>query len=197
MRIKLPYFTVENELGFNQEHFSDIMMKLGGCAAVTACDSLIYFKKYFSLDMPCPCAADDISRSDYTAFARKMKPYLRPRLKGISSTEIYVNGVRSYLDSVGCKNLSLSGCDNVSDTAETEKIITSQLEKGYPLPCLTLGNGHRDMKDFVWHWYMVTGYESMGTETYVNAVSYGGERRLRLSHLWQKGGGLIIFSLTD
>lgn len=38
MKKELQYFKIEGAWGGSQEWFSDRMMRLGGCAAVTACD---------------------------------------------------------------------------------------------------------------------------------------------------------------
>ena len=46
MQKELDYFMIEHSYGGNQEWFLDPMMKIGGCAAVTACDSSIYFDCY-------------------------------------------------------------------------------------------------------------------------------------------------------
>lgn len=46
MQKELDYFTIEHSYGGNQDWFWDPMMKIGGCAAVTACDSSIYFDCY-------------------------------------------------------------------------------------------------------------------------------------------------------
>ena len=42
MKKELQYFKIEEAWGGSQEWFSDRMMRLGGCAAVTACDSCIF-----------------------------------------------------------------------------------------------------------------------------------------------------------
>ena len=42
MKKELEYFYIGKAYGGNQEWFFDAMMRIGGCAAVTACDSCIY-----------------------------------------------------------------------------------------------------------------------------------------------------------
>lgn len=46
MKHELPYFYIGSAYGGNQDWLTDRMMNLGGCAAVTACDSSIYFTRY-------------------------------------------------------------------------------------------------------------------------------------------------------
>ena len=78
-KIELPYFTVSGKPGFDQDGFSDKWMKLGGCGAVTAMESCIYFDIYFGTRL-CPIRLfsseedfmlrRDISRKDYIYFSR-------------------------------------------------------------------------------------------------------------------------------
>ena len=51
MKKELQYFKIEEAWGGSQEWFSDRMMRLGGCAAVTACDSCIFFDLYKGTDL--------------------------------------------------------------------------------------------------------------------------------------------------
>lgn len=44
--MELGYYLVDGEYGWDQEKFTDLIMKKGGCGAVTACDSCIYFSRY-------------------------------------------------------------------------------------------------------------------------------------------------------
>ena len=46
MKKELDYFRIGNSYGGNQDWFLDFMMKIGGCAALTACDSCIYLDLY-------------------------------------------------------------------------------------------------------------------------------------------------------
>jgi len=56
----------------------------------------------------------------------------------------------------------------------------------------------RTMDDFVWHWYILNGYEEFEDTFMVKAVTYGTWRWLDLKMLWttghQRKGGLILFS---
>ena len=85
MRKELAYFKIESDYGGNQERFPDLMMKLGGCAAITACDCSIYFDIYKGTTLY-PYALDHLTRKDYFQFGMAMKPYLRPRWTGLRFT---------------------------------------------------------------------------------------------------------------
>ena len=199
MKKELGFFKVGNDYGFNQDRFSNIMMKMGGCAAVTACDSFIYFKKHKYLESLYPYDADIISKEDYIAFSNIIKPYLHPRISGIDSLEIYINGVNAYLSDIGEKRLALSGFSGNESTDSARNFIVSQINGGYPIPCLTLRHSNPALKDFVWHWYLITGYEITDKTTMVKLVSYGEYVMFDLNTLWNTGyshrGGLIKFKI--
>lgn len=46
MSKELKYFKIGSAYGGCQDWFSDYMMRIGGCGALTACDSSIYFDLY-------------------------------------------------------------------------------------------------------------------------------------------------------
>ena len=54
------------------------------------------------------------------------------------------------------------------------------------------------MEDYVWHWYIINGYEQFDNTLMVKTVTYGKWRWFDLAILWDTGkspkGGLIIFS---
>ena len=95
MKKELPYFKIEEARGGNQEWFPDRMMRLGGCAVVTACDSCIFFDLYKETHLY-PFDRKNITKADYIRFGMEMKPYLRPRWSGIDTLDIYMEGFGKY-----------------------------------------------------------------------------------------------------
>ena len=59
-------------------------------------------------------------------------------------------------------------------------------------------NSNPDMEDYVWHWYIINGYEAFADSFMVKTVTYGTWRWFDLAVLWDTGyerkGGLILFS---
>ena len=198
---ELPHFYIGSSLGGQQEWYSrltDFGMHVGGCAAVTACDCAIYFEKYFGLRGLYPFDLENISREDYLRFGKIMEPYLYPRWSGVDKLEIYLDGFGRFLKdrNVDLKLSPWSGENNLSDTRQ---VICRQIDAGYPLPCLILNHQERALQDYVWHWFILNGYEVHGEEFFVKAVSYGIGRRFNFVTLWLTGysrkGGLILFAL--
>lgn len=199
MKKELDFFTVGNDYGFDQDKFTGVVMKIGGCAAVTACDSFIYIKKYKNIESLYPYDASNVTKEDYIAFSNVIKPYLHPRMSGIDSLEIYIGGVNAYLADIGENRLKLSGFSGNESAESAEKFIISQIDGGYPIPCLVLRHSNPVLKDYVWHWFLITGYEVFGDTAMVKIVSYGEYMWLSLDALWNTGysrrGGLIKFTL--
>ena len=46
------YYYIDGDYGWNQEKFTDPIMKGGGCAAVTACDICIFLSRFFGEKNP-------------------------------------------------------------------------------------------------------------------------------------------------
>ena len=197
MKIELPYFKIGNSLGGQQDWFPEYMMRIGGCAAVTACDCSIYFELYKNLRGLYPFDVKNISKNDYIKFSDVMKPYLHPRWQGIDKLSIYIDGFTKFLRDRGENNLKVLGWDGHNDFKASHMVLKYQIDNGYPIPCLTLYHKNRIFEDYVWHWFLITGYEIDGDNWKVKLTSYGVGRWFNFDMLWDTGfankGGLIVF----
>lgn len=195
MKKELEYFKIDGDYGFNQDKFKDPLMKMGGCAAVTACDVCIYLDKYRGTNLY-PFDESNINYGDYIEFSKIMKPYLHPRIAGINKLSIYTDGLGKYIESRG-GSITLKGFEGYEKFTDAAKIIKEQIDKEIPVPFLTLYHGDRQFKDYEWHWYIINGYELYGDTLMVKAVTYGEWSWLDFSALWDtkrksKGGFIII-----
>ena len=198
MKKELDYFYIGSNLGWNQNDFKTYWMKIGGCGAVTACDSFVYFKKYFGNDRLYPHNVEKVDYDEYYAFTNVIKPYLRPRITGIDRLDIYIDGVRQYFDDVGENSLEISGYEGYNKYEDAKLILKNQIDKRYIVPMLVLNNKNTIVKDYVWHWFLLGGYEETEAKLMVKAITYGSYRWLDFADLWNSGhrrkGGLIIYS---
>ena len=198
MRKELPYFKIGSSYGGNQDWYADAWMRRGGCAAETACELSIYLAKYYGLSALCPFDPEQINQKVYVDFGQQMKPYLRPRFGGIDKLSIYQEGYGQYLADHGVK-LQLEGWEGTNTVARTAEVVRQQIDKGMPIPCLVLKHRAPSMNFYVWHWFMLTGYEYFEDICMVKAVTYGSWNWLDLRTLWQSGyrrkGGLILAGL--
>lgn len=198
MKKELKFFMIEEDYGFQQDRFLDPMMKLGGCAAVTACDASIYFDLYWGTHLY-PYDVHALSRRDYVRFSKQMKPYLKPRRGGVSRLELYIDGYGQYLRDRGEQRIWMRGLSGTRPANEAWQALKKQIDRGIPVPCLILKHKNPAYDDYVWHWFMLTGYEETPrTEAHlVKAVTYGTWNWIDFDGLWNTGeeerGGLILF----
>ena len=198
---ELPHFYIGESLGGQQKWYSritDFAMNVGGCAAVSACDCAIYFAKYFGLRGLYPFDLENISREDYLRFGKIMELYLYPRWTGVDKLEIYLDGFGRFLQERGV-DLKLSGWLGENNFDDTRKIICRQIDAGILIPCLNLKHKAAELQKYVWHWFILNGYEVRGENFFVKAVSYGIGRWINFATLWETGyerkGGLILFEI--
>lgn len=202
MKKELDYFTIEKSYGGNQDWFFDITMKMGGCAAVTACDSCIFLDKYKSTSLA-PFKKTEITKKEYIGFSKQMKPYLRPRMSGINTLQLYIDGFDAYLNKKKSDTIALEGFSGEKEyTLAVEKVI-EQVDAGFLIPTLLLRHKNVKFKDYVWHWFLIIGYqyENMASNDFlVKVVTYGSYRWLNLKDLWdtnyEQKGGMILFHAT-
>ncbi len=196
MRKELPYFLVEEAFGGWQEWFPDYRMRVGGCAAVTACDVSIFCDLYRGTHLY-PFDVHHITKKDYIRFGMEMKPYLRPRWSGIDHLDIYTSGFEKFLKDKGETSLTMDGWDGNFPYEATKNQVRAQLDAGYPIPCLTLKHRAPSMMDYTWHWYILGGYAEFDQTLMVKVITYGSWRWMDLSEIWHTGfrrkGGLILF----
>ncbi|MCI8835228.1 MAG: hypothetical protein HFH24_07625 [Ruminococcus sp.] len=196
MKKELEYFRIEEAYGGDQEWFLDPMMRIGGCAAVTACDSCIYFDLYKGTKLY-PYEKKQLTKKEYRRFGMRMKPYLRPRWSGIDTLEIYMEGFQKYLADQGCTAIRMLPFSGSRSVSEAKEVVKEQIDRRFPVPCLVLNHQNRAFKDYEWHWFLLTGYADSKGEDQVKIVTYGGRTWLDFAALWDTGyarkGGLILY----
>ena len=201
MKKELPYFNIEECRGGCQSWFPDPVMKLGGCAAIAACETCIYLSLYKGTEELYPFNIKKLNKKDYLSFCMEMKPYLRPRIQGIDTLELFMGGFRGYLDNSAVSCLTMEGFSGRLSERHAETAVRSQIDAGLPIPFLLLNHKNRKFKDFVWHWFMVAGYEDSDNGFNIRTITYGKERYLPLSELWdteyEKKGGMILYHLNE
>lgn len=199
MKRELKHFKIGNSYGGNQDWFPTFMMRIGGCGAETACDSSIYFALYRGLSKIAPENAAGISRDEYVRFAYKMKPYLSPRMTGIDRLEIYIDGYSDYLRSCGETRLSMTPFGGSEPYEKAREAVKRQIDGGYPVPTLILNHSNKALEDYVWHWFLINGYDGSGADFSVKTVTYSHYRWLSLKDLWNTGhsrrGGFVLYNI--
>lgn len=200
MKHELPHFQIGDSYGGNQDWFPTFMMRIGGCGAESACDSSIYFALYRGLTAIAPENAAAIDKEDYIRFAYEMKPYLSPRMSGIDRLDIYMDGYAQFLKDRGETRLTMEPLDGTEPYKAAQDAVTRQIHQGYPIPTLILNHRNKALDDYIWHWFLINGYDDSEGRFLVKAVTYSRFEWLDFQELWDTGhtrrGGLILFQLS-
>ena len=199
MKHELKHFHIGNSYGGNQGWFPTFMMRIGGCGAETACDSSIYFALHRGLAGIAPENAASITKDAYIRFAYEMKPYLSPRMSGIDRLDIYMEGYAQYLKDHGETHLTMKPLDGKEPYETAQAAVRSQIDQGYPIPTLILNHRSKALHDYVWHWFLINGYDDTNGSFLVKAVTYSKYEWLDFQQLWNTGherrGGLVLYHL--
>jgi hypothetical protein len=128
-----------------------------------------------------------------------MRPYLSPRPSGINKTGIYVRGFRDYLAALPDTGLRVRSVDGHAPLETAAETIRGQIDSGFPVPYLMLLHHDSALDDYMWHWFLLNGYDDPGNGFLVRAVTYGKEPWLDLPYLWDtrrtQKGGFIVFTV--
>ena len=199
MKKELDYFMVGSSYGGNQDWFRTFMMRIGGCAAETACDSSLYFAIYKEIEGVYPFDCRKLSREDYVEFAHMMEKYLWPRMSGIYKLSTYVEGYSKYLQDRGISRIAMDTLDGNAPYELASEAVRKQIDDGCPVPILILRHRDRDFEDYVWHWFLINGYDDSEDSMMVKAVTYSSYQWLDFRKLWDTGhqnkGGLILYKI--
>ena len=199
MKHELDHFYIGDSYGGNQDWFPTFMMRIGGCGAETACDSSVYFALHRGLTEIAPGNASDLTREGYVRFAYEMKPYLSPRSTGIDRLDIYIDGYAQYLRDRGETRLDMSPLHGTEPYETAEEAVRYQIDHGYPIPTLVLNHRNKKYRNYVWHWFLLNGYDDSGDMFKVKAVTYGSCKWLDLGELWNTGrerrGGFVLYHI--
>ena len=171
-------------------------MRMGGCAAETACEMCIYLDRYKGTDLY-PFDKNNITKAQYARFGNIMKPYLHPRLAGVNRLSIFIDGFKKYLDD-NDSSIKLTGVEGSEDTETAKQKIIAQIDSEIPVPFLCLNHSNRRFKEYEWHWFLINGYDDTSGRLKIKAVTYSEYEWLDFEELWNTGrlpkGGFIILN---
>ena len=197
MKRELEHFYIGESYGGSQDWFPTFMMRMGGCAAETACDSSIYFAIHRGLLGIAPDNAAALSKKNYICYAYVMKPYLSPRPGGVDRVETYIDGYTKYLRERGETRLQVTPLQGTEPYTAAQDAVKHQIDHEYPVPMLILRHRDKRYADYVWHWFLLNGYDDTTNTFLVKAVTYSSYEWLDFGELWNTGfskrGGLVLY----
>jgi hypothetical protein len=117
-------------------------------------------------------------------------------MQGINTLELFIDGFTKYLSEYGDGSVQLDtfSIENTLDRAK--EVIRQQIDQQLPIPYLLLRHKSYSMKNLVWHWFLVIGYEEFEDEFQIKIATYGNYSWLSLKELWNTGhsekGGMVL-----
>lgn len=193
-KIEIDYFTIEGTPGGNQEWCTDFWMHLGGCAALAACDLSICLSRNYDMKSCCPFDTKNMTKRQYVDFSMVMKPYIHPRMGGVTKLSIFTEGYGRYLKDRGYE-VEFETCPGEQSFEEARSFIKNALKKNLPVPFLLLRHRDKSFKDLNWHWFMITGYDVKCGRSILKYHTYGEELEVDFYQLWTTGmdhkGGMV------
>lgn len=200
MKRELEFIRVQGFYGGSQSWFWDPLLKMGGCAAVTACEVSAYLAGTFP-DMRSlyPFEIDQskaITKPDFIQFGKLMKPHIPPRAGGVSKLSLYEDGFLSYVKTTGL-SLEMDYLEGDEPYEKAEAFLKSKIDLGIAVPFLLLKHKDSEFTDYTWHWFTMTGYEEDIESLDFHAIfsTYGKQHKVSFRRLWETGyeekGGMI------
>lgn len=166
----IDYFEIEGTPGGNQEWCTDFWMYLGGCGALAACDLSICLARNYGLSECYPADAWNLTKKDYVDFSTKMKPYIHPRVGGVTKLSMFTDGCGQYLKDCGYQ-AEFETLNGDRTYEEAKEFVENAIERNLPVIYLMLRHRDKELKDLNWHWFCVTGYKIKKEKTENNKVA--------------------------
>lgn len=193
-RIRIDYFKTDGIPGGSQAWFTDYWMRIGGCAALAACDMTICLAKNHGLRDLCSFNSRKINREDYIRLGMIMKNYIRPRVGGVVKTSIYTRGLGRYLNERGYR-AEFMECQGKEDYDRAVQFVREALSLNLPVAYLMLLHSDKRFEHLNWHWFTITGMEIKNGRVKLTYHTYGGANTVDFSDLWHTGriwkGGMV------
>ena len=93
--------------------------------------------------------------------------------------------------------MEISGFEGYNEYEDAKSIVKMQIDNEYIVPMLMLKNANAVVRDYVWHWFLLGGYDEVDYKFMVKVITYGDYRWIDFEDLWNSGhrrkGGLIIY----
>ena len=197
---ELEFISIDEKYyGGDQNWHSHRMMKLGGCSAVTACETCIWMAKAkLSLRNLYPFDPQQVTRADFLRFFERMFYYLHPGIGGMTSIDKFAAQIGKYISTTGADTRTRVLRGN-ADYGQAEAFVKQSLDNGFPVMYLMLKHRNPVFADYEWHWFTLTGYEDDGADMDITFATWGEKHTFSLRQAWDTGkawrGGMV--ALTD
>ncbi len=201
-RVSLDFITIDGKYyGGDQNWHSHTMMKLGGCSAITVCETCIYLAKTFeSLRGLYPFDPNNVTKQDFLDFFEIVFRYVYPGIGGLASIPKFERMMGQYLEATGA-DVQVRSIEGTEPYDLAEAFVREALDAGIPVMYLMLKHKDIAFDDYEWHWFTVTGYEQTAGDFFVDFATWGTKHRFSLRRAWETGktkrGGMVAVGPTS
>lgn len=162
--------------GGNQDWFVDVWARKAGCASVSATDIFIYYTKH----------EREFAKTMYLDYMNEMFKLMEPGKRGFPYVYIYARRLSRLLNN--CK-YRIYRRPLVYDAS---KIIIDSINHGHPLGLLILTHRRRKVRDDLWHWVTIVGYEETEKGLDIVFLDCGEEKRIPARIIFEKNRFNIV-----
>ena len=173
MILDYPKVYIEDKLvghGGNQDWFLDSWARKAGCARVSATDIFLYYTKKdhtFNKDM-------------YLDHMNEMFKLMEPQKRGFPYVYLYARRLSKLLDN--CKYYIL----RKPNVEIAMKVVKESIDSANPLGLLILTHRRRQIRDDLWHWVTIVGYEETGEGLDIVFLDCGEIKRIPARIVFEK-----------
>lgn len=148
--------------GGNQDWFADSWARKAGCASVSATDIFIYYTKK---DV-------EFDQAIYLDYMNEMFKLMEPGKRGFPYVYLYARRLSRLLNN----------CDYLIFRRpllySAIKVVKDSIDQGNPLGLLILTHRRRRVRDDLWHWVTIVGYEETDKGIDIVFLDCGNEKRI-------------------
>jgi len=196
-KVSLDFIQIDGKYyGGDQNWHSHKIMKIGGCSAVTVCETCIYLAKtggkYKGLY---PFDPANVTKQDFLDFFEIVFRYVYPGVGGLASVKKFERMMGEYIKTTGV-DVDIFTIEGAEPYEKAEAFIREALDGGLPVMYLMLKHKDIAFDDYEWHWFTVTGYEQTAHGFFVDFATWGEKHRFSLERAWDTGkakrGGMVF-----
>lgn len=156
--------------GGNQDWFIGSWARKAGCASVSATDIYIYYTKKES----------EFDKEEYLDYMNEMFKVMEPGKRGFPYVYLYARRLSELLNNCDYQVIRRPRVDDAS------QIVCASIDDGHPLGLLVLTHRRRAIRDDLWHWVTIVGYEETKQGLVIIFLDCGELKRIPARIIFEK-----------
>lgn len=156
--------------GGNQDWFIDSWARKAGCASVSATDIFIYYTK----------KETEFDKREYLDYMNEMFKVMEPGKRGFPYVYLYARRLSKLLNDCSYQIIRRPR------VVDASKIVCASIDDGHPLGLLILTHRRRAVRDDLWHWVTIVGYEETKKGLVIIFLDCGELKRIPARIIFEK-----------